>query len=158
MHFYQLARAHSLSEICQGLAACEGKLKHLGLSDLPKRSTLAYANGHRPWEMYRDRFDALLGRFQAEGGRPGHQCRFRNKLVSLDSTTIAAGVSMYDWADFQRAKGPAKTHLILDHDGYLPKFALITAGKKHAITVARSLQLEPGTIVVMDSEPTCTYR
>jgi len=39
---------------------------------------------------------------------------------------------------------------MLDHDGYLPKFAIITTGKKHDITVARTLQFEPGTIVVFD--------
>ena len=39
----------SLREICGGLAASEGKLRHLGLPDAPKRSTLAYANEHRPW-------------------------------------------------------------------------------------------------------------
>jgi hypothetical protein len=149
MLFCQLARAHSLREICQGLAACEGKLKHLGLSDSPKRTTLAYANGHRPWEVYRDQFYALLRRCE-QAARPGHKFRFQNKLVSLDSTTIGLCVSMFDWAHFQRAKGAVKMHLLLDHDGYLPKFAVITTGKKHDITVARTLQFEPGTIVVMD--------
>ena len=52
MLFCQLGRAHSLSEITQGLAASEGKLKHLGLSPSPAKSTLAYANQHRPWELY----------------------------------------------------------------------------------------------------------
>ena len=149
MLFCQLARAHSLREICQGLAACEGKLKHLGLSDSPKRTTLAYANGHRPWEVYQDQFYALLRRCEQEA-RPGHKFRFRNKLVSLDSTTIGLCVSIFDWAHFQRAKGAVKVHLMLDHDGYLPKFAVITTGKKHDITVARTLQFEPNTIVVMD--------
>ena len=149
MLFCQLARAHSLREICQGLAACEGKLKHLGLSDSPKRTTLAYANGHRPWEVYQDQFYALLRRCEQEA-RPGHKFRFRNKLVSLDSTTIGLCVSIFDWAHFQRAKGAVKVHLMLDHDGYLPKFAVITTGKKHDITVARTLPFEPGTIVVMD--------
>lgn len=149
MLFCQLARAHSLREICQGLAACEGKLKHLGLPDAPCRSTLAYANEHRPWEVYQDEFYALLGRCEQQA-RPGHTFRFKNKLVSLDSTTIALCISMYDWAHFQRAKGAVKLHLLLDHDGYLPKFAVITTGKKHDITIARVLQFEPGTIVVMD--------
>ena len=44
MLFCQLGQAHSLREICGGLAATEGKLKHLGLSAAPKRSTLSYAN------------------------------------------------------------------------------------------------------------------
>jgi len=41
MLFCQLGPAHSLREICGGPAACEGKLRHLGLPDAPKRSTLA---------------------------------------------------------------------------------------------------------------------
>jgi hypothetical protein len=149
MLFCQLARAHSLREICQGLAACEGKLKHLGLPDAPRRTTLAYANGHRPWEVYRDQFYALRRRCE-QAARPGHKFRFRNKLVSLDSTTIGLCISMFDWAHFQRAKGAVKIHLMLDHEGYLPKFAVLTTGKKHDITVARTLPLEAGTIVVMD--------
>ena len=51
MQFCQFGRAHSLREICGGLASCEGKLKHLGVPEAPKKSTLAYANEHRPWEL-----------------------------------------------------------------------------------------------------------
>jgi len=46
MVFCQLGRAKSLREICGGLATCEGKLSHLGIT-APRRSTLAYANEHR---------------------------------------------------------------------------------------------------------------
>jgi hypothetical protein len=31
MLFCQIGRAHTLREICGGLASCEGKLKHLGV-------------------------------------------------------------------------------------------------------------------------------
>jgi hypothetical protein len=48
MLFCQLAQAKSLREICGGLACCIGKLRHLGLKDAPKKSTLYYANAHRP--------------------------------------------------------------------------------------------------------------
>jgi len=34
-----------------GLASCEAPLKHLGLWETPKKSTLAYANENRPWEL-----------------------------------------------------------------------------------------------------------
>jgi hypothetical protein len=51
MLFYQLGRAHSLREICNGLASCEGTLSNLGV-EAPKRSTLSYANQHRPWQLY----------------------------------------------------------------------------------------------------------
>jgi hypothetical protein len=41
------------------LASCEGKLKHLGVPDVPKKSTLAYANKHRPWGLYQAAFQLL---------------------------------------------------------------------------------------------------
>jgi hypothetical protein len=150
MLFCQLGRAHSLREICGGLASCEGKLRHLGLSDSPARSTLAYANEHRPWEVFRDLFYTLRERCRAEAAGRGHGFRFKNKLVSLDASTIALSVSMFDWAHFQRAKGAVKLHLVLDHEGYLPSYAVITTGKTHEITVARRMQFQPNAIVVFD--------
>lgn len=42
--FCQLSGARSLREIIGGLQASEGKLRHLGVSLAPTRSTLAYAN------------------------------------------------------------------------------------------------------------------
>jgi hypothetical protein len=76
--------------------------------------------------------------------------RFKNKLVSLDSTVIDLCLSMYDWARFRRTKGAIKLHLVLDHDGYLPSFAVITDGKCHDVKVAYLLKFDPGTIVVDD--------
>src|SRR3989442_7888136 len=52
MLFCQLGRAHSLREICGGLACCEGQLKHLGVTVAPEKSTLGYADEHPPLELY----------------------------------------------------------------------------------------------------------
>jgi len=41
-------------------------------------------------------------------------------------------------------------HLLLDNEGYLPCFACITDGKKHDVTIGRTLRFQPGTIVVFD--------
>ncbi|CAO0819878.1 hypothetical protein DFAR_1160007 [Desulfarculales bacterium] len=48
MLFCHLAWADSLRDICQGLSCCLGKLSHLGVRAAQKRSTLSYANQHRP--------------------------------------------------------------------------------------------------------------
>lgn len=152
MLFCQLGQARSLREICGGLAATEGRLKHLGLDGAPKRSTLAYANEHRPWQLYQSVFELLLGRCQgfvaSQGG--GKRFRFRNRLLSLDASVIDLSLSLYDWARFRRAKGAVKLHLLLDHDGYLPQFAVLSHGKTHELTVARKLAFEPGAVVVFD--------
>ena len=148
MLFCQLGRAHSLREICGGLASCEGKLSHLGIT-APSRSTLAYANAHRPWQLYRAVFQELLARCQplAQGRR---KFRFKHKLVSLDSTVIDLCATLFDWAKFRRTKGAVKLHCLLDHDGYLPSVVVITEGRRHDVRVARTLRFDPGTIVVMD--------
>jgi hypothetical protein len=148
MLFCQLGRAHSLREITNGLRSCEGKLKHLGIL-APNRSTLAYANAHRPWHLYQELFLLLLQKVQREGiGKKTF--RFKNKLVSLDSTIIDLSVSLFNWAHFRQTKGAIKLHLLLDHDGYLPSFAWITEGKVADIQIARQVLFPPGTIVVDD--------
>ena len=150
MLFCQLGRAHSLNEITQGLAASEGKLKHLGVATAPKRSTLAYANQHRPWELYQTVFGQLLVRCQQLAAEGKRKFRFKNKLLSLDATVIDLCLSLYDWAQFRRTKGAIKLHLLLDHDGYLPSFACVTEGKVHEIRAARQMRFDPGSIVVFD--------
>jgi hypothetical protein len=148
MLFCQLGRAHSLREISGGLRSCEGKLKHLGMT-APSHSTLAYANEHRPWELYQQVFLQFFERcrVQVVGKRT---FRFKNKLISMDSTTIDLCLGIFDWAKFRRTKGAIKLHLLLDHDGYLPSFALITEGNVSDVRVARQFHFDPGTIVVDD--------
>jgi hypothetical protein len=152
MLFCQLGRAHSLREICGGLACCEGQLKHLGVPVAPKKSTLAYANEHRPWELYQTVFEQTLFKCEqlvaSQGGRK--KFRFKNKLMSLDGSVIELSVSMFDWAKYRRTKGAIKLHLLLDHDGYLPSFAVVTEGKTSEIKVARTLRFTPGTILAID--------
>jgi hypothetical protein len=152
MLFCQVGRAHSLREICGGLACCEGQLKHLGVPVAPKKSTLAYANEHRPWELYQTVFEQTLCKCRelvdGQGGRK--KFRFKNKLMSLDGSVIDLSVSMFDWAKFRRTKGAIKLHLLLDHDGYLPSFAVVTEGKTSEIKVARTLRFAPGTILAID--------
>jgi hypothetical protein len=149
MLFCHVGQARSLREICQGLAASEGKLKHLGIARAPQRSTLAYANEHRPWQLYETVFHQLLNRCHSEAkGRK--KFRFKNKLVSLDSTSIDLCAEVFDWARYKRTKGAVKLHLVLDHEGYLPCFAVLTDGKSHDVTVGRTLRFERGTIVAMD--------
>ena len=148
MLFCQLGRAHSLREITGGLRSCEGKVKHLGIT-APSHSTLAYANEHRPWELYQQVFLQLFERCRVQVVEK-KKFRFKNKLISMDSSTIDLCLEMFDWAKFRQTKGAIKLHLLLDHDGYLPSFAIITEGKVSDIKVARQFHFDPGTIVVDD--------
>ena len=148
MLFCQLGRAHSLREIEGGLKSCEGKLAHLGI-EAPARSSLSYANGHRPWELFEQVFYGLFATVAAKAvGRK--KFRFKNKLVSIDSSVIDLCLSMYDWAKFRTTKGAVKLHLVFDHDGYVPCFGIITDGKAADVKAAHHMYFAPETIVVDD--------
>jgi hypothetical protein len=148
MLFCQLAQAKSLREIAYGLQTCMGKLRHLGLKQAPAKSTLSYANANRPWELFQDLFyDTLeLCRSQAPGKQ--RKFRFKNKLLSLDSSTISLCLSLFPWAKFRRTKGAVKLHMLLDHDGYLPSYAWITDGKCADVRMARLGAVKEQTIQI----------
>jgi hypothetical protein len=148
MMFCQVAQAKSLREIEEGLASCEGRLRHLGLDESPSRSTLSFANRVRPSQVFEDTFYSVLSVCQRAAGK--HSFRFKNRLLSLDSTVIELCASMFDWSRYSRTKGAMKLHLLLDHDGCLPVYAQVGHGKQADVSVAQKLILPPGSIVVMD--------
>lgn len=150
MLFCHLGQAKSLREICGGLASTLGKVRHLGLEKAPARATLSYANSHRPWELFRDVFYEVLDICSSASPGLRKRFRFRNKLLSLDSSTISLCLNLFPWADFRRTKGGVKLHLLLDHDGYLPKFAVIGKARQHDNRVARQIPMAKGSVVAMD--------
>lgn len=151
MLFCQLGQAHSLREIVGGLGAALGKKVHLGMKGTPKRSTLSYANTHRPWQVYQDVFYALLERGAGLlQGRLKHPLRFKNPLFSMDGSVIDLCLSIFPWAEFRQTKGAVKLHMVINHEGYLPVFANMTDGKTHEIRVARTLLFPRGSVVVFD--------
>lgn len=152
MLFCQLAQADSLREICNGLACCLGKLVHVGVKNAPNKSTLSYANQHRSAEIYEALFWSLMERFRSMGQLGGrqHKFRFKNKLLSLDSTTISLCLEVFPWAKFRRAKGGVKAHVLLDHHDYMPSYVLITEARCHDSKILPLLRLTENSIIVMD--------
>jgi hypothetical protein len=151
MVFSQLARADSLREICHGLATTTGKLVHLGLRSSPCRSTLSYANAHRPAKLFEDLFFATLDRFRRLGHLGHHKpFRFKNKLLTLDSTTVTLCLALFPWASYQRAKGGIKLHVLLNGDDYVPEYVVMSEGRRADLRIAQTLSLPRDSIVVMD--------
>jgi hypothetical protein len=148
MLFCQLGDAQSLREITGGLASCGGRLEHLGVS-VPSKSTLSYANKHRPWELFQNLFYRTFERCRGELGSKT-KFRFKNPLLSIDSTVVTLCMKMFPWATWTRQKGAVKLHLTLDHAGYLPEAMVITTGRYSELTVARRRSYAKGTILIMD--------
>ena len=152
MMFSHLAHADSLRIICNGLSSCLGKLKHLGISEAPSKSSLSYANEHRPAELFEQVFWKTLDRFRGESrfGSSQKPFRFKNKLLSFDSTTISLCLSLFPWAQFKKVKGGVKVHVLLDHDDYMPQFVHITDAAHSDVRAAHRLPVQRGSIIAMD--------
>lgn len=147
MTLAQLTGRSSLRDVVSNLSAQTSKLYHLGAA-IVSRTSLARVNEKQPHTLYESLAGKLLAQCQARA--PRHGFRFKNKLYSLDASTIDLCLSVFPWAKFRSTKGAVKLHVGLDHDGMLPSFMTITDGKTHDITAARALQLPKGSIVVMD--------
>ncbi len=106
--------------------------------------TLDKANEKRPASF----FEALFGRAynRCRPVAPKHKFKFKNKLFSLDATTV----SLFPWARFRKTKAGIKINTLLDHDGYLPAFVSISEARKHESKTARTIRLPKGSIVAMD--------
>ncbi len=143
----QLSGRKSLRDVIVNLSVQRQKLYHLGCKQL-SRSNLSRINESKPYGLYEALFGKLLSRCQKAS--PSHKFRFKNKLYSLDASTIDLCLSVFPWAKFRKTKGAIKLHVGLDHDGYLPTFVSITDGKTADITEGRIFNFPKGSIVVSD--------
>ncbi len=143
----QLSGRSSLRDIVDNLSAQAHRLYHVGSGKLT-RSNLSRMNENKPYELYEAMFGKLLQRCQ--GLTPKHGFKFRNRLYSLDASTIDLCLSIFPWADFRTTKGAIKLHVGLNHAGYLPEFVRITEGSTHEVNIGKLLDFPKGSIVAMD--------
>lgn len=80
-------------------------------------------------------FETLFSRRQSIV--PGHKCRFKIGFCRSTPRRSICVPRCSTGAKFRTTEGAVKLHLLLDHDGHLPRYAVITQGKKTDIDVAR---------------------
>jgi hypothetical protein len=145
--FMQLTGRKSLRDGIQSMNSRLNNLYHIGARPV-SRSTFADANNRRPASFYEALFERVYQRCRLIS--PKHKFKFKNKLYSLDASTIDLSLGAFPWASFRRTKSAVRIHTLLDHSGYLPAFVSITDGKTHETKVLKSLNLLKGSIVVED--------
>jgi putative transposase len=142
-----LLRHRSLREIENGLSGRLRYLKLFGVGSVD-RSTLSYANRHRPAAVAEAVFATLLR--QAQAAAPGHPLRFRNKLYTLDATEIRVCSTLFEWAQASPDKCGVKLHVFLDHDGALPCLVEFATMKHSELALARRRTYAPGSVLCFD--------
>ena len=150
MAFAQLTYRHSLREVEACLRVVKSKLYHMGIHSTISHSNLAHANHQRDWRIYADFAQILIQRAKQLYLGDDLGLDLDATVYALDATTIDLCLSLFPWAKFRRAKGAVKLHTLLNLQGNIPEFILISDGKLHDVNVLDHLVPVPGAYYVMD--------
>lgn len=151
MAFAQLTWRESLRDIELNLRAQSAKLYHMGFRcQTISRNTLANANATRPWQMYADIAQHLIGIARPLYADDPIGVDLDATVYAFDATTIDLCLSVYPWAPFRQTKAAIKLHTLLDLRGSIPSFIHITDGKTHEVNVLDDLHVEPGAYYLLD--------
>ena len=150
MAFAQLTYRHSLREVETCLRVVKSKLYHMGIHSTISHSNLAHANHQRDWRIYADFAQILIQRAKQLYLGDDLGLDLDATVYALDATTIDLCLSLFPWAKFRRAKGAVKLHTLLNLQGDIPEFILISDGKLHDVNVLDHLVPMPGAYYVMD--------
>ena len=151
MAFAQLTWRESLRDIEVNLRAQAKRLYHMGFRCATiSRNTLANANATRPWQIYADLAQHLIGIARPLYAHEPLGIELDATVYAFDATTIDLCLSVYPWAPFRKAKAAVKLHTLLDLRGSIPTFIHITDGKTHEVNVLDDLLIEAGAFYLMD--------
>ena len=151
MAFAQLTARESLRDIEVNLRAQSARLYHMGFRcKTISRNTLSNANAVRPWQMYADFAQHLIGIARPLYANEPLAVGLDATVYAFDATTIDLCLSVYPWAPFRSAKAAIKLHTLLDLRGAIPSFIHITDGKTHEVNILDDLIIEPGAYYLLD--------
>lgn len=151
MAFAQLTYRESLRDIEINLRAQSSRLYHMGFRCATiSRNTLANANATRPWQIYADFAQHLIGMARLLYADEALGVDLDATVYAFDATTIDLCLSVYPWAPFRQTKAAIKLHTLLDLRGAIPSFIHITDGKTHDVNGLDELVIEPGAFYLMD--------
>ena len=151
MAFAQLTARESLRDIDVNLRAQSARLYHMGFRcKTIARNTLANANATRPWQIYADFAQHLIGIARPLYAGEPLAVDLDATVYAFDATTIDLCLSVYPWAPFRSAKAAIKLHTLLDLRGAIPSFIHITDGKTHEVNILDNLIIEPGAFYLLD--------
>jgi len=154
-----ICRCHSLNHLIKSLTFLEGKLTHLGITQLPARSTLSDANMGRSSDVFASLY-LLLYQYYSSCLSVGHIQLFINgevdpgRIELFDSSTISLFVDIFKGVGRQpingKKKGGLKVHTKLPLAGNTPDFIYLSDASKNDKDFLGQLKVEAGQIYVFD--------
>ncbi len=137
----------SLRDLATTLGGREKQLVPLRIGSVD-RSTLSYANHHRPAEVLLPLLPLLINRYRTRTFSLPKS--LTQRLVRLDSTVFRVSHTLFPWAAWAKGASGVRLHLGLEGPDLLPSFVRITPYKIGELSAAREWQYPPGTILCFD--------
>ena len=136
MAFAQLTYRESLRDVEVNLRAQARRLYPMGFRcQTISRNTLANANAIRPWQIYADFAQHLIGVARPLYAKEPFGVELDAAVYASDASTIDLCLSVFAWAPFRATKAAIKLHTLLDLRGNIPSFIRITDGKTHGVNI-----------------------
>lgn len=158
MLYAVIKRFDSLREITDSMFPESRKLSHLGISMLPRRSTLSDANFRRPESIFEEIYRNLYATYKDElssDSRKRQNPKWMNRLQIIDSTTIGLfsnllfkGVGRNPKTG--RKKGGIKVHTNIHANECVPSDIRFTSAATNDSFMLRPSNYAPGDILAMD--------
>ncbi|MFZ5806428.1 MAG: IS4 family transposase [Verrucomicrobiota bacterium] len=150
MAFAQLTYRESLRAIEVCLRSRQNQLYHLGIRGNVSRSTLAYANETRSWQIYAELAYRLIGRARKLYARDDFGVELKQTAYALDASTIDLCLNLFPWAHFRSTKAGIHLNTLLDLRGSIPSLIHITPADVHEVNWLDELIFELGAFYIMD--------
>jgi IS4 transposase len=150
MIYAQLTCRSSLRETALCLAAMGMQRYHCGIRGNVARSSLADANESRDYRIFRDTALRMIEAARRELPVDPELKTLDAEIYALDASTIDLCLKLFPWAKFRRRKGAVKLHTLMDLKAQIPVFIAVSDGKFHEIHTLDTLQIEPGSYLVID--------
>lgn len=163
MLYAVIMRFDSLREIEASMLAEVRKLSHVGLSSLPRRSTLSDANARRSHEffedVYRDLYEANRHALSSDSRRGGEESWMKSLRI-IDSTTISLfsnlifkGVGRHPKSG--KKKGGIKVHSVIHANEGVPCDVRFTSAATNDSFMLVPCMYKESEIVAMDRAYIC---
>ncbi|MDF0708095.1 IS4 family transposase [Flagellimonas okinawensis] len=150
MVFGQLTSRDSMRDLMLSLEAHRPKYYHLGFGTTVTRRNLGKANEKRSYKIFEEFAYVLIGEARKSCYRGDFEIDIEGNVYALDSTTIDLCLSVFWWAEFRKAKGGIKLHVLYDVMTSVPSFVHISNASLHDVNVLDIVPYETGSFYVMD--------
>ena len=150
MVFGQLTSRESMRDLMLSLEAHRPKYYHLGFGTTVSRRNLGTANEKRSYKIFEGFAYALIEEARKSCYRDNFEIDLEGNVYALDSTTVDLCLSVFWWAEFRKAKGGIKLHVLYDVMTSVPSFVHVSNASLHDVNVLDIVPYEAGSFYVMD--------